>query len=313
MNCKFLPVFFLLLFSFTNSYAQKFLFPYPHTENNFISFCDTNFHSAYLKIIGKESNEFYFFISAEKHRGVFASNENFVDVPSENFTLFNFSFSFLTLKYNVIPYIHPDFVIKFLFLLNKVKNYPRISDAMRTVESQLKYKKRGWSNVEDSPHLLGLAADLSYYTRSDREIIQRYNKDLGVRFLEHGGRGNHHIHMQDDIIWLLKKDKNISRLSDSLNKKIIPNFNILKPYAEKLYSEDFRDGIEFNFSTDKTDLIKIEFENTFGQKLAIVVAGVFENGNHKIFIRTDFLKKGIYCARVFKGGMYEFQKSVLIK
>ena len=190
MNCKSLLIFLLLLFSLTNSHAQKIVFPYPHTENNFISFHDTDFHCAYLKIINRESNDFYFVVSAGKHKGLYASNENFVDVPSDNFALFNFKFPFLSVKYNVIPYVHPDFAIRFLFLLNKVKNYPRISDAMRTVESQLKYKKRGWSNVEDSPHMLGLAADLSYYTRSDREIIQRYNKDLGLRFLEHGGRGN---------------------------------------------------------------------------------------------------------------------------
>lgn len=311
MNCKSLLVLFLVFLTFTNSRAKKILFPYPHTENNFISFRDTNFHCAYLKIINKESNEFCFFISAGKHRGIFASNENFVDVPSENFTLCNFNFSFLTLKYNVIPYIHPDFAIKFLYLLNKVKNYPRISDAMRTVESQLRYKKRGWSNVEDSPHMLGLAADLSYYTRIDREIIQRHIKDLGIRYLEHGGRGNRHIHLQDDINWLMNKS-NTQKISDSLNRKILPNYNILKPYAEKLYPEDFRDGVEFNFSTDKTDLIKIEFENTFGQKLAVVTAGVFEKGNHTIFIRTGFLKKGLYCTRVFKSGMYAFQKSVII-
>jgi hypothetical protein len=312
MSCKSLIVLFIFFISFTNSHAQKILFPYPVTENNFISFGDTNFHCAYLKIINKESNDFYFFVSTEKHGGIFASNENFTDVPSENYTLFNFNFAFLTLKYNVIPYLQTDFAIKFLYILNKIKYYPRVSDAMRTVESQLKYKRRGWSNVEDSPHLLGLAADLSYFTRSDRDIIQRYNKDLGIRFLEHGGRGNHHIHLQDDIIWLLRKDKNISRLSDSLNKKIIPNFNILKPYAEKLYSEDFKDGVEINFSTDKTELVKVEFENTFGQKLAVVVAGVFEKGNHRIYIRTDFLKKGLYCARVFKGGMYAYQKNLLV-
>lgn len=312
MNCKSPFVLFFIILTFVNSFAQKTVFPYPVTENNFISFQDTNFHCAYLKMINKESCNFYFFISGEKGKGIFASGENFADVPSENFPLLNFGFSFLTLKYNVIPYLHPDFAIKFLFLLNKVKFYPRVSDAMRTVENQLKYKRRGWSNVEDSPHMLGLAADLSYFTRSDREIIQRYNKELGVRFLEHGGRGNHHIHLQDDILWLLCKNKNISSLSDSLNRKVIPNFNILKPYEEKLYSENFRDGTEFSFSTDKTELIRIEFENIFGDKLAVITAGVFEKGTHKIFVRTDFLKKGLYCARVFKSGMYAFQKNIII-
>jgi len=312
MSCKVLLVLFILLFSFTNSNAQKTVFPFPRTENNFISFSDTNFHCAYLKIINGRSNDFYFFVSGEKGKGMFASRENFIDIPSEDYSLFNFAFPFLIVKYNAIPYLHPDFAIKFLFLLNKVKNYPRVSDAMRTVESQIKYKKRGWSNVEDSPHMLGLAADLSYYTRSDREIIQRYNKDLGVRFLEHGRRGNHHIHLQDETLWYLNKYTNIANLSDSLNRKITPNINILKPYCEKLYSENFRDGLEINFSAEKPEFVKIEFVNIFGQRLAVAAAGVFEKGNHTIHIRTDFLKKGLYCARVFKSGRFAFQKSVII-
>jgi hypothetical protein len=234
-----------------------------------------------------------------------------VNVESENYALVNFHFAYLTLKYNVIPYLHPDFAIKFLFILNKVKNYPRISDAMRTVESQLKYKRRGWSNVEDSPHLMGLAADLSYFTHFDREIIQRYNKGLGVRFLEHGGRGNHHIHLQDDIIWLLHKNDNISKISDSLNKKITPSYNILKPYAENLFADKFKDGLEINFTSDNFDLIKIEFITPFGKNAAEITAGVFEKGKHSIYIHHDFLPNGIYCARVFKNGMYLYQKNFI--
>jgi hypothetical protein len=311
MNCKRLPVLLFTLISLANLHAQKILFPYPVPEKSFISFPDTNFHCAYLRILNKESSDFYFYISGEKSKCFSVSNENFVSVESQNYFLVNFHFAFLTLKYNVIPYLHPDFAIKFLFLLNKIKNYPRVSDAMRTVENQLRYKRRGWSNVEDSPHLMGLAADLSYFTRFDREIIQRYNKQLGIRFLEHGGRGNHHIHLQDDILWLLHKNDNISNLSDSLNRRVIPNYNILKPYAENLYTEKFKDGLEINFSTDNLDLIKIEFITPFGKKTAEVTAGVFEKGSHTIYIRTDFLPNGIYCARVFKNGIYLYQKNLI--
>jgi hypothetical protein len=311
MSCKSFFVLLFILFPLTNSNAQKILFPYPVSEKNFISFPDTNFHCAYLKIFNEESNDFYFFISAEKQKCLSVSGENFIDVPLQNYFLVNFHFAFLTLKYNVIPYIHPDFAIKLLYVLNKIKYYPRISDAMRTVENQMKYKKRGWSNVEDSPHMLGLAADLSYFTRSDRDIIQRYNKGLGIRFLEHGGRGNHHIHLQDDILWLLHKDDNISSLSDSLNRKIYPNYNILKPYTEILFSEKFINGIEINFNTDNLDLIKIEFSTPFGKNVAEITAGVFEKGEHTFYVRPDFLKKGIYCIRVFKNGMYLYQKNLI--
>lgn len=223
----------------------------------------------------------------------------------------NFRLAFLTMKYNVVPYLHPDFVIKFLFLLNKVKYLPRISDAMRTTDEQLKYKRRGWSTVEDSPHMLGLAADLSYYTRFDRSIIQKYNPALGIRFLEHGGKGNNHIHLQDETLWYLNKNSGISNLSDSLNKKLSANINVLKPYADNLYAAKFTDGLEINFDTDNLALIKIEFITPLGFKQAEVTAGVFESGNHKIFIRPDFLKKGIYCIRVFKNGIYLEQKSFI--
>jgi len=300
-----------IILCFTNSFAQKTSFPYPVPENSFISFPDTNFHCAYLRVLNNESSDFYFYIATEKNKCFSASGENFVSLQSQDYFLVNFHFAFLTLKYNVIPYLHPDYAIKFLFILNKIKNYPRVSDAMRTVENQLKYKRRGWSNVEDSPHLMGLAADLSYFTRFDRDIIQRYNKGLGIRFLEHGGRGNHHIHLQDDILWLLHKNDNISTLSDSLNRKVTPNYNILKPYAENLYTEKFKDGLEINFSTENLDLIKIEFRTPLGKKSAEITAGVFEKGNHNIYIRTDFLPNGIYCARVVKNGMYLYQKNLI--
>lgn len=311
MNCKGLQVFLFIFLFFTNSQAQKILFPYPVAEKNFISFTDTNFHCALLKINEKESQDFNFFISEEKNKGITLSGENFVCVSSSDYFLLNFHFAFLTLKYNVIPYLHPDFAIKFLFLLNKIKYYPRISDAMRTVESQLKYKKRGWSTVEDSPHMLGLAADLSYYTRSDRNIIQKYNLSLGIRFLEHGGRGNNHIHLQDETLWCLNNKYNIPAVSDSLNKKIINNYNILKPYTENLFTEKFKDGIEINFKTENLDLIKVEFITPYGFKQAEITTGVFENGNHTFYIRTDFLKKGIYCVRIFKNGMYLEQRSLI--
>ncbi|MFA5403699.1 MAG: hypothetical protein WC358_02075 [Ignavibacteria bacterium] len=311
MSCKCLLFFLFTFLSLINLNAQKISFPYPVTENNFISFPDTNFHCAYLKINENESSDFYFFISGEKNKGIALSDENFVNALSFDYFLMNFHFAFLTMKYNVIPYIHPDFAIKFLYILNKTKYYPRVSDAMRTVEDQLKYKRRGWSTVEDSPHMLGIAADLSYYTRYDRSIIQKYNQGLGIRFLEHGGRGNNHIHLQDDILWLLNKNISISNISDSLNNKISTNYNILKPYAENLYAEKFTDGIEINFNTENLDLIKVEFVTPFEKKQAEITAGVFEKGNHKFYIRTDFLRKGIYCIRVFKNGMYLEQKNLI--
>jgi hypothetical protein len=311
MNCKRAWIILFFFLSLTDLYSQKILFPYPVAENSFISFTDTNFHCAYLKLNKNESSDFCFFV-ADNFRGVILSNENFVNVRSLDYFLFNFRLNFLTIKYNVLPYLHPDFVIKFLFLLNKVKYFPRISDAMRTTEEQLKYKKRGWSNVEDSPHMLGLAADLSFYTRYDRNIIQKYYLPLGIRYLEHGGRGNNHIHMQDETLWLTDKTTRTQVISDSLNKKLSENYNIMKPYTENLFAEKFTDGIEVNFNTDNLDLIKVEFTTPIGFKYAELTAGIFENGSHTFYIRPDFLKKGVYCVRAFRNGMYLFQKGLII-
>lgn len=311
MSCsRLLFVLFIFLF-FTELSAQKAPFPYPVPEKSFISFADTGFHCAYLKVNDNKYSDFYFFVSGEKNSGILLSGENFINIPSLNFFLVNFRFGFLTMKYNVVPYIHPDFAIKFLYLLSKVKFLPRISDAMRTTDEQLKYKRRGWSNVEDSPHMLGLAADLSYFTRSDRNIIQNSISGLGVRFLEHGGRGNHHIHLQDETLWMTKKNSNTQAISDSLNRKLSENSNIMKPYAEYLYAENFTDGIEINFTSENHALIKVEFVTPLGYKQAELTAGIFEKGNHKFYIRPDFLKNGIYCVRVFKNGVYLEQKNFI--
>ena len=69
--------------------------------------------------------------------------------------------------------------------------------------------------------------------------------------------------------------------------------------------------MEINFGTDNLDLIKIEFWSPLGKKVAEITAGVFEKGNHTFYIRTDFLPNGIYCARVFKNGMYLKQKNII--
>lgn len=311
MNCKILVILFTILILSLNSFAQKNYFPYPETEDSFITFIDTCFLSAYLKINDKKSSDFVFYISGEKKKCFTLRDENFINVQSKNFFLLNFRLAFLTLKYNVIPYLHPDFVIKFLFLLNKVKYLPRVSDAMRTTEEQLRYKKRGWSNVEDSPHLLGFAADLSYYSRYDRGIIQKYCFPLGIRYIEHGGRGNNHIHLQDETLWLMKRNYSISEISDSLNKKLTESQNILKPYAENLYPKKYKEGIEIKFNTEYLDIIKIEFITPTGFCQAEITTGVFESGNHTLYLNTDFLRVGIYCVRVFKNGMYLYQKNFI--
>ncbi len=311
MNYKILFIIFFSYIICTKSQTQKVIFPYPVSEKNFISFSDTNLYCTYLNFNEEESSDFIFIISKEKNKVISLSGDDFITCKQNNFTLLNFRLPFLVFKSNVITYIHPVFAIKFLYLLNKVKFLPRISDAMRTTEEQHKYKKRGWSNVEDSPHLLGVAADLSYYTKYDRNIIQNSIQGLGIRYLEHGGKGNKHIHLQDETLWQMNKYSNIQSLSDTLNKMILQNNNILRPYCENLYTEKFSNGIEINFISDDLSLIKVEFITPLGIKNAEITTGVFENGEHKFYIRPDFLKNGVYCIRIYKNGIYMEQKSLV--
>ena len=248
-----LLLFFSFLFSFNSFADNKFLF--PSSPENYITYSDSGFYCSYLKIYSQTGKQYFFTLTKPDSKIFLFSGENVVDVSNENYPLVNFNFPFLTLKYNVIPYLHPLFAIKFLYILKKLKFLPRVSDAMRTVENQLKYKRRGWSNVESSPHLLGIAADLSYFTRYDREQILRYNVSLSVHFLEHGGKGNHHIHLQDEDVWNMIKEKNVYDISDSLNKKIARNYNMLKPYAGSYYQYNFIPDVSFNFISEKLDFI----------------------------------------------------------
>jgi len=180
---------------------------------------------------------------------------------------------------------------------------------MRTNEDQIKYKRRGWSNVESSPHMAGIAADLSYFTRVDREMILKYNQKIGVHFLEHGRRGNHHIHLQDEELWQSIKDKSVLSLSDTLNKKISNTNNILKPYALEYISKGNKD-IFFKFYTSELDIIRIEIEDIYGRKKAEITSGVYEPGSHEVSFNINSLPAGIYSAKLFRNNIYVSQKII---
>jgi len=199
---------FIILFlyrdSATSGQTTEFnLKNFPNSFYNIVNLPDSSLLSVYIAIYTDDDVNNFFILHNNKNENCFLTNENFIyaKIKTGEYPLLNFHFPFLSIKYNVIPYLYPGFIIKMFYILNKIKFSPRISDAMRNNEEQLKYKRRGWSNVESSPHLLGIAMDLSYFTRWERDEVKKLSASLGIHFLEHGGRGNHHIHLQDEEVW----------------------------------------------------------------------------------------------------------------
>jgi len=223
-------------------------------------------------------------------------------------------FSFLEFKENVIPYLHPNFVIKFLFILNKMNYSTRISDAMRSPKEQLTYKKWGWTDVLVSPHIIGLAVDLSYYSGSGRGIILKYYQPLGIRYLEHGGKYNKHIHLQDNEIWKPIKRANEEVLlsaSDELSEKIFYNNHIVKTSSVEFIQDKQCFGFVYDFYSDGLSLLKMKIENNIGEERAMIIAGVFETGNHNVSVSYDFLKRGVYKVKFYLNNYFVEEKCVV--
>ena len=314
---KLLLIYILLLLSTPVSYAQFNQFKlhnFLNTDYNIINLSDSNFYSACVSVFSDNTSVNSFIIFSGKEENFFITDENFVtcDINQFIYPLVNFHFPFLTIKYNVVPYLYPDFVIKLFYILNKLKFNPRISDAMRSNEEQIKNKRRGWSNVESSPHLIGIAMDLSYYTVQDKNTIMKYASELGIHFLEHGGRGNRHIHLQDEEEWSGLYGVDVNKLSDSLNIYVKKNYNILKPYFLITEKEISGDDIKYNFYSDKNEIVKIEIENILCKKKAHISVGVFEPGEHTVYIHNDFLKKGSYILKFYRNNLLFKEKCFFI-
>ena len=280
---------------------------------NFISFNDNNFYSSYLINYSAGTPDNYFLL-ADSGKYLFVLSGNDFAVCSregECYPLVNINLPFLTLKDNVIKFIHPGFAIKFLYVLHTLGNKPMVSDAMRTSEAQLLYKRRNWSDVESSPHMYGLAADMVYYSAADREKVTGISKILDIRFLEHGRGANRHIHLQDNEIWKFVKDDFNPRFCDNLNSAIVRDGMAVnrdvRSAGVRGASPEYKN---FNFSNYEIGVLKIVFEDKFGRKAAEIRAGVFEPGFHSVDFAYDFLKTGVYSIRYYTN--YDFLKSETI-
>jgi len=297
---------FLIYVSCLNS-KPLFLNPYPKNYN-FIRVQDAGFYTSCLLLYyNGKLTENYFLVSSVHDTGYLTKNV-FVTVNGE-YSIANINFPFLQIKKNVFPYLQKDFAVKLLFLLNKMKFLPRISDAMRSENDQLKYKRRGWSNKEISPHLTGLAVDLSYFTRYDREIIKKYNEQLGIKILEHGGRKNHHLHLQDQIRWSSLNLNQVMQISkgtfSQLNSVDYADYSTF-PTTEK--GNDFDslyNDLNFSFIAQQPEILRIEIYTPIGEKKAEITSGVFEPGSHSVSLNFTYLKGRIFIIKIFRNGLFE--------
>jgi len=265
--------------------------PFFYTKENHLI-------SAYLRTYDEHGNfTNNFQIITKKDSLLFIPDYNFINFTNEkgSFSMVKFSFPFLQLKFNVIPYLQAPALIKFLYLMDKVRFLPRVSDAMRTNENQLKYKRRGWSNIESSPHIIGCAMDLSYATKEDKEKILSLNEQINIHYLEHGRGGNRHVHLQDNSIWNMDISSYANDLSEKLNNEIILKDNLVTAACnpvERIVSDE--NTFVYDFRSENPEILKIKFLDEFDEVKAKFSCGVFEQGKHSISIYLNFLKRGVY-------------------
>jgi hypothetical protein len=265
--------------------------PFFYTKENHLI-------SGYLKIINDDGSIYnQFEIITRTDSVLYIPDFNFIGYKNDKgyFPMVKFSFPFLQLKYNVIPYLQAPSLIKFLYLLDKVKFRPRVSDGMRTNEAQLLYKRRGWSNIEASPHIIGAAMDLSYTPPEDKTKILSLNDAINIHYLEHGRRGNRHVHLQDNSIWNMDVSTYANNLSEKLNEIIAERIRLTASaytYANK--KSDKMNSYLYTFHNNNPVTLKIKFYDVYGIKKAEFTSGIYEKGNHSLNIFTDFLKRGVY-------------------
>ncbi len=229
------------------------------------------------------------------------------------FPLVNIKFPFLNIKENTYAYLNPILTIKMLYMLEKVDFRPRISDALREIKHQLKYKRRGWSDVDKSPHLIGLAFDISRYTGIERKMFENNCDKLSLNFLAHGGRRNMHIHIQDDKIWTKKHiAKNVLNISEELIKEYYLKESMFNIYASHNSSlpNNFSDTINnfvskniyiYNYKSNSSNIAKIEIFNILGNKILEIYTLLNNSENNKFILDFSFLPSGIYNMKIYEG------------
>lgn len=244
------------------------------------------------------------------------------------FPLVNVKFPFLNIKDNAYSYLHPLLAIKMLYIFDKVNFNPRLSDALREKEHQLKYKRRGWTNIEKSPHLIGLAFDISKYTWSEKKKIENLCDELSLYFLLHGGRRNMHIHIQDDNIWTRKSIvKNAFKTSEEFSNEYHQKESCFNMYKEQevlnlnntentnnnlLNSDINKNSYSFKKELNTTGIIKLEIFNPLGIRIVELYTLLDNKISNEFVVDFSFLAPGIYKLRFYDGNKFIKEESLKI-
>lgn len=301
-----------------------------------------NFHKYSVDIPTQSTFSFYaefntgrkrdFFFAASTDSFLYPANKNQI-IPviykGKNYTLVNTNFPFLSRKENIVPYLNGLFLIKVIHLFDIVKFRPYLTDALRTYKDQVKYSRRGWSTVDKSPHMAGIASDMGRYFGPERKLVEAESEKIGVKFLQHGGRGNVHIHLQDNSLWHNKElINNLVEISDEMHTKVEKQNNTITGYekteSRKLYRENYLrkngkspagfDGAnlyKFNFYTYKPVVLKSEIYSDMEINLATIYSGVYKNQVNTFLLDLGFLKQGVYKVKHYFGN--RFIKEEIIK
>lgn len=324
------PVYFLFLSknskgsNLTNDEMPKTSFGgymYDRFVPEFITFSDTGFYSTYIEFNEKGTTESIprklFIARKSQNENYIVYNENFLTVESKSqkLTLVKVNFPFLNKKDNLYPYLHPLLAIKMLHIFSKVKYIPRFSDAMRSDEQQNKYKRRGWSNVSLSPHMLGLAFDIGKFSWEDKKLIQKITEELGSKFLQHGGKRNNHIHIQEQKIWENIADKiKIDSVSTALTQKITGNYAFFEVQKQTTAgaAPSSANLLNISFYPEKSTILKVIIRRSFYDKACELTTGVFESGKQRTFsLSYDFLPAGNYIASVYLNDKLVLTKTII--
>jgi len=273
-----------------------------------IIFSDSCIYSTFITFYENNSSGTFdnnlFYVRKNQCENYLINTENIIESTSNAISvpLVKVNFPFINQKDNLYPYLNPLLAIKMVHIFSKVKYLPRFSDAMRSDIQQNKYKRRGWSDVSQSPHMLGLAFDISKFSWEDKKIIKKISEDMGLKFLQHGGKRNNHIHIQEQKIWETIESKiDVDSISTALTNKVLNNFTffeVQKPYLMGI-REQSNNFLKISFSPDRPSILKIIFTQTINNKIFELTAGVFEKGTKTFSFIYDFLPAGGYTALVY--------------
>lgn len=306
--------------SYYNESFHKYSVEVP-TQLNFSFYAESGY--------GKKR---YYFFAASIDSFLYPANENQiipVNFKEKDYTLVNVNFPFLNRKENIVPFLNAVYLIKVIYLYDLLKFRTYLTDALRTYKDQVKYNRRGWSTVDKSPHMAGIASDMGRYYGAERKIIESESENLGLRFMQHGGRGNVHIHLQDNTIWHCKEltDK-LVEISDEMHLKVENKNNVIAGYEKtdswKTYIDKFfkKSGISLrhfekantyrlNFNSSKPVILKSEIYSVLGNKIATVHSGIYRNFKNTFLLDLKFLPPGVYKIKNFGG--YKLIKEEIIK